>query len=612
MSAPSTPSDAELWISRAHELRLAEDRYWRLLLHHEPSPFGSGSGIRNSIFFLTRTGAKDASAELDSTLRALAQSPSADHDRDVRCRFPLRTTWLGERLGLPADRVKLDCPKYSQWRRTINVDSVTLIFASAYLNNPSSMYGHTFLRLDQKGREDKDRLLNYSVNFAANADTNNGLLFAVYGLTGRFPAGFSAMPYYLKVQEYSNFESRDLWEYRLNLDASAVDRLAAHIWELDGAEFSYYFFNRNCSYQLLPLLEIADPRLHLSDHWPAYVLPIDTIRALLRQPGLVGKATYRPSRTTLLLWRRSRLDSEEVTLAGEITRSSESATWSRLSALPPPRQALVLDSAADYLTHLADFRPAKEAEYKDAMRRVLVRRGRLELPPAPGDPPTPTPPTDGHDSARAGIGYGFGDRHFLEADIRVALHDLLDPSAGYVHDSDMEMLRFTLRHDFAADRNYLERGTLARILSISPYDPWVRHPSWEVDTGWRTAEELDPRPWKAGYYGLTVGTGLAYETHFWRREVAYALAEGDGGAGGIFHHDFRLGAGGTAAWHAELSKTVSLRLEAGDRAYFGDARAVPRESAEASWTILRDLSARIRFSRAKKYDESAVNVYLYF
>ena len=54
---------------------------------------------------------------------------------------------------------------------------------------------------------------------AFRLDTDNGLLFAVYGLIGRFPAGFSVMPYYLKVQEYTNMESRDLWEYRLRLDA---------------------------------------------------------------------------------------------------------------------------------------------------------------------------------------------------------------------------------------------------------------------------------------------------------------------------------------------------------------------------------------------------------
>jgi hypothetical protein len=36
-------------------------------------------------------------------------------------------------------------------------------------------------------------------------------------LTGQYPGEYSIMPYYRKVKEYGDFESRDLWEYELNL-----------------------------------------------------------------------------------------------------------------------------------------------------------------------------------------------------------------------------------------------------------------------------------------------------------------------------------------------------------------------------------------------------------
>ena len=82
------------------------------------------------------------------------------------------------------------------------------------------------------------------------------------------------MPYYVKVQEYSNMESRDLWEYELTLSAAQVSRLVMHAWETRATHFDYYFFSRNCSYQLLALLEAADPDLHLIERLRAIGDPV--------------------------------------------------------------------------------------------------------------------------------------------------------------------------------------------------------------------------------------------------------------------------------------------------------------------------------------------------
>src|SRR6185503_11289882 len=111
------------------------------------------------------------------------------------------------------------------------------------------------------------------------------------GLTGGFPGRFYVMPYYVKVQEYSNIESRDLWEYQLALSPEQVRRLVMHAWETRSTHFDYFFFTRNCSYYLLTLLEAAAPELHLIDQFPGHVIPSDTVRAVLKQPGLVVRTT---------------------------------------------------------------------------------------------------------------------------------------------------------------------------------------------------------------------------------------------------------------------------------------------------------------------------------
>ena len=68
-------------------------------------------------------------------------------------------------------------------------------------------------------------------------------------------------------------EHRDLWEYRLTLTPAELDRLVRHLWELLPTYYDYYFFDENCSYHLLALLEVARPGLRLTDRFHAWTIP---------------------------------------------------------------------------------------------------------------------------------------------------------------------------------------------------------------------------------------------------------------------------------------------------------------------------------------------------
>ncbi len=70
-----------------------------------------------------------------------------------------------------------------------------------------------------------------------------------------------------------------------------------HVYELDSIYSDYYFFDENCSYDLLFLLDAGRPSLNITDQMDLWVIPIDTIR-LAKKNGLTNKAIYRPSKTT--------------------------------------------------------------------------------------------------------------------------------------------------------------------------------------------------------------------------------------------------------------------------------------------------------------------------
>jgi hypothetical protein len=160
-----------------------------------------------------------------------------------------------------------------------------LVFTSAYLNNPASLFGHTLLRLDRRGEPASTQLLAYAVSYAADDSGSTGLMYGIKGIAGGFTGYFELQSYDRLVRTYSDIENRDIWEYRLNLTPGQMARLVAHLWELREVRFDYYFFSENCAWQLLTLLEVADPSRVLSDRFALWVAPPDVLRLINAKPG---------------------------------------------------------------------------------------------------------------------------------------------------------------------------------------------------------------------------------------------------------------------------------------------------------------------------------------
>lgn len=97
---------------------------------------------------------------------------------------------------------------------------------------------------------------------------------AFTGFLGVFEGHFSKLPYYYKVREYADFESRDLWTYELNLTQDQVDEMVEHLWDLGHTYFDYYFLGENCSYHLMSLLDVVLPDSTLLKALSFYVHPL--------------------------------------------------------------------------------------------------------------------------------------------------------------------------------------------------------------------------------------------------------------------------------------------------------------------------------------------------
>lgn len=299
-SQPVATDAAGTLIVRARALGLARSLAWRRLLHYRPNAKREPvSQVDGKGFFLAASGARDPDAELDATLRAFsAPLVPGNEDDHALCRFPARRELLDRALHFSGALHAPTCPALAQYLAELDPESVAVVYAANYLNNPASAFGHTFLRL-QKQRpavsNASDDELAYGVEYSANTDTDNPFWYAFKGLTGLFPGVFRFHSFEAKVHEYERGEARDLWQYDLALSRAEVRLLTLHLWELSATHLDYYYLTKNCSYHVLATLEAAAPRIDLVSHLNFVVLPRDTIKALYRVPGLVRTTTYRPS-----------------------------------------------------------------------------------------------------------------------------------------------------------------------------------------------------------------------------------------------------------------------------------------------------------------------------
>ena len=603
-------------IDKGLQTKLAGEREWHLLLHYRENLFGGYTSEQDDPgFFMSPDGKTDPQAELNATLKQFFSEELVGRSRQpAQCAFIARYHWLRERLQFDDSRLpKLACERFDRWFNDFEAQSITLIFPSAFLNNPASMFGHTFLRVDQRGQTDQTKILAQTVNYAAYVPPDAGLAYPIRGLFGGYSGYFSTYPYYLKVQEYRDIENRDIWEYRLNFTEPQVKRLLMHSWELGNAAFDYFFLKENCSYHLLALLEYADPTLHLTDKFFMWTVPADTVRLIASKPGLVTSIAYRPSRSNVIRRKRESLPASERELALRITQDRGELTSPAFVQLGLTKQAFLLDLASDYLRYRIETTDSPPPELKERNRAVLTARSQLRIPSEEFKVvPFAKQPELGHKTSRAGVGAGWrNDDSFEEVSVRAGYHDLLDPEVGYTPDAQIEIASLTVRHYNRADQTRIERATLANVLSLSPIDSVFHAPSWKINMGMNTIRFGDCQLCSNGV--LNGGIGAAMESHWLKREVLFAFAEAEANYSRAYEEDHRVGGGGTAGLLADLTDRWKLMASGTYLRYaLGDKSDDFRWFVGQRYTLSQNWALRLEYNHRDRDNDVTFTVQTFF
>ncbi|HEY3486545.1 MAG TPA: DUF4105 domain-containing protein, partial [Gammaproteobacteria bacterium] len=454
-------------ISLVDQRTIYLDRQWLALLHYRQENSGLWSSeADNSAFFLSPQGRNSPRDELIALINNIFKK-SGDEKLTVFCRFPARSHWVINRLDIRNITIP-SCVELESWKSRFSMDDVSILFASSYIGNPASMFGHTFLLFTEKDKGKDQSLISMTVNYVANGQEADGYFqYIVKGLTGGFTGVIENQPLFVHLRRYVENEGRDLWQYHLKFSREEIELIVMHIWEIRENFFDYYYIDENCSYRILAILSVARPTLFNHKDFASLTMPVDTIRNLSTQ-SMIDKIEYWPSSMKQFAAHATLLPTDEQDLAYRLAHGLISPDNIRLQSLGEERRAAVLSLAMEYTGLLIQRNDTGSIEKEKLVFNIIKARADIDTkfipPPYSADP---TDPTLGHKTRRLLFTGGHAGRHdYFEFGFRPVGHDFLDPIQGQITGAQTEFMNFNYR--FYADEERLEKLELLHIASYTP------------------------------------------------------------------------------------------------------------------------------------------------
>ncbi len=486
VSPPDRYSEyVEYLVEQAKKKKLHQDRYWYILLHYKKGVLGTKSYIDTPGFFLSEDGKTSPWAELEATIRAFFDR-NIPPENNMTERYIARYTWIKEKLKL--DESKLPYPpsrKHVETIKKIDVKSLSLVFPAGYINNPASMYGHTFLIIE---RRNKSRLLAFSVNYQAHATESRGIIYAFKGLVGLYRGYFDIIPYYDKVEEYSDMDKREIWEYPLKFSEEEIERMLLHLFEMNRTYSNYFYLDENCSFNLLFLLEAAKPSLRLFDRLGPTVTPIDTLKAVV-EAGAVTSPRYRPSKTSKIMHFEKQTDPTHLQMIKNIVYGKGKPEDVLGLDETNDTKILISDLLCEFIDYSYTEKEIEKKTYINMYRRALRVRSSLGNRKQKYEPiDVPSFPERSHDSYFLSSQYMYRNeaglyKSYVLLNFRFTYHSLIDAEDGFNKGSQIIFGDFSLRYGITDNKFVLNRADIINLVSVVPRSGLIFPLSWKMKTG---------------------------------------------------------------------------------------------------------------------------------
>jgi len=489
--------DNELSFSKNLITSVSKSAKWQKLIKFEDSGLLQSSefSIHSQSFYFSDLSTLTAKSELIKTLQAfLSNKHYDDVNENPQCRFPARYIWLKEQFDLSVVEPAV-CQKFLDWSKLSTTQSLSMIFATGYLGNPASYYGHTLLKLNSQ-KNTHLGLLETSVNFGADIPEDaDPLSYMFNGVFGRYDASFTHSKFYFHTQNYLENELRDLWEYQLNLDRDDYIFLVAHIWELIEQDYIYYFFDENCVLRMYELFTLIDD-IELTNINAPWVIPQEVIRAInsstYKKLPLVKKIKYIPSRQTNFYNKYWQLTPKAKLLVEKIVANNDQLALLQAEYLTEDIKFKILSVLLDYYQYLIAVDKDNEFVHKQSYSKVISYRYKLPIGKAKFTKHTPSSPHVARPSSYLQLSLlqnkKLGDG--VNFKLRPAYYDQLDAESGHVKNGALKMGELDL--EYTSSKLSIRNLSLFEVVSVKNQAsglPQDNYSSWRLYLGLRKQDD---------------------------------------------------------------------------------------------------------------------------
>lgn len=454
----NTQPDIAALQDQALQQQLDQSRRWSALLHvSEGKP-----QIRDPRFMLSLNQFSPRE-ELLQTIAYLYGPQSAE----AVCRFPARYAWLQAEAGLPTLNMA-HCTELQELMARAPADTLSLVFASENLSQPSSMMGHLFLKTS--GHTADGRKVEHAISFFTDAGTINlPKLFYDSMVTGK-KGYFALTPYQDDISTYVVEEQRTLWEYTLRLSPQDRTLLLHHLQELRHADITYFFQSYNCATLVKHVLAVAQPEMLDEADW--WTTPKFVVRKAQEVNLIADMSVKTPSRWVV----RSLQEPLPASLRSAVQSAVQHRQPEALANLTEPGATpgyMAMELARSYNTYLYEQHEVTLDSWQRFDRQVKeIAQSRypgLELQADQSKNPAQAPRDK---QVSAGWQHRSG-RDLLKLGLLPVSHTLADDNTQYNSENELRLFDSALLIDSRSGRVSLDHLTIYATQSMLPRDPFT-------------------------------------------------------------------------------------------------------------------------------------------
>ncbi|MBK8395176.1 MAG: DUF4105 domain-containing protein [Leptospiraceae bacterium] len=516
-------------------------------------------------FFISPNGKNSPELELKASLDEFLKNS----ENQIECSFPARFFWLRKELNIDQNIIPFpECKKLEEFKLQMRSKSISILFTSFYPEHPASLFGHSAIKLNEEipnSGDADDLVITYAASIPQKVDPFS---YLYKGLTGGFPGSFEIQKFKFKIIESTEKENRDIWEFKLNLNKEEIDQLVRHLWEMQKTHFDYYFFNENCSFRILTLLEVARPELNLTKDVKLLVFPAEIIKQIVNQENLLENVIYYSSILERYKNKYEYLNKNEIQILKEIV-NGKIDNGRYLSEI---RRALVYDTAIDLyiLKNSGDqLDDSKKENFQNNLNQFYQYRqdpNLLKSLSGYSSSSLNSNPYFSHEPSQIiGSVGNSSNGSFIDFKFRPVLRDFTDSYLGYSPYNQLFFLNSNVRYYEKNNSLRINEIHFLQMTSLNPIGKLLYKPSWRIDSGIQSlSQEIKNNSNSERSYGfLNAGLGVTGEPlggKYRQNLIFYALIDLKMDAANHFNYGYRFGTKSTVGMIVRFYENFSFHL----------------------------------------------------